>query len=82
MENIKSLPADKQLSKIEEFQTKYNISPERLNIQAGSNSKKVKDKKKKNIIAEINEQQGKGKDNELHNSFSNMTMSSDKVLAS
>ena len=46
MEKIKSLPADQQLSKIEEFQTKYNISsdkilassPERLNIQAGSKS--------------------------------------------
>ena len=34
MERIKSLPADEQLSKIEEFLTKYNISPERLNIQA------------------------------------------------
>ena len=55
MEKIKSLPADKQLSKIEEFKTKYNISsdnilassPERLNIQAGSKSTKAKDKKKK-----------------------------------
>ena len=47
MEKIKSLPADQQLSKIEEFQTKYNISPERLNIQAGSKSTKAKDKKKK-----------------------------------
>ena len=32
MERIKSLPADQQLSKIEEFKTKYNISSERLNI--------------------------------------------------
>ena len=55
MEKIKSLPADQQLSKIEEFQTKYNISsdkilatsPERLNIQAGSKSTKTNDKKKK-----------------------------------
>ena len=36
MERIKSLPADQQLSKIEEFKTKYNISSERLNVQAGS----------------------------------------------
>ena len=78
MENIKLLSVDQQLSKIEEFQTKYNISPEQLNIQAGSKSTKAKDKK--NIIAEINEQQGKGK--ELYNSFSNMTMSSDKIQAS
>ena len=47
MEKIKSLIADQQLSTIEEFQTKYNISPERLNIQAGSKSIKTKDKKKK-----------------------------------
>ena len=46
MENIKLLSVDQQLSKIEEFQTKYNISPERLNIQAGSKSIKAKDKKK------------------------------------
>ena len=47
MEKIKSLIADQQLSTIEEFQTKYNISPERLNIQAGSKSIKTKDKRKK-----------------------------------
>ena len=47
MEKIKSLPADQQLNKIEEFQTKYNISPERLNIQAGSKSIKGKEKKRK-----------------------------------
>ena len=82
MENIKSLPVDQQLSKIEEFQTKYNISPELLNIKAGSKNIKAKDKRKKNIITEMNEQQGKGKDNELHNSFSNMTMSSDKIQSS
>ena len=84
MEKIKSLPSDQQLSKIEEFQTKYNISPERLNIQAGSKSTKGKDKKKKNLTTEMNEQQGKGKEqsNELHNSLSDMTISSDKVLAS
>ena len=40
MENIKSLPADQQLSKIEEFKTKYNISSERLNVQTGSKSTK------------------------------------------
>ena len=56
MENIKSLPVDQQLNKIEEFQTKNNISPERLNIQAGSKSTKAKDKKKKNLT-EMNEQQ-------------------------
>ena len=44
MEKIKSLPVDQQLSKIEEFQTKYNISPDRLNIQARSKSTKGKDK--------------------------------------
>ena len=82
MEKIKSVPADQQLSKIEEYQTKYNISPERLNIQAGSKSTKAKDKKKKNIITEIDEQQGKGKSNELHNSLSDLTISSDKILAS
>ena len=60
MENIKSLPVDQQLSKIEEFKTKYNISSERLNVQAGSKSTKTKDKKKKNIQTELNEQQGKG----------------------
>ena len=56
MEKIKSLPADQQLNKIEEFQTKYNISsdkilassPERLNIQAGSKNSKAKDKRKNN----------------------------------
>ena len=47
MEKIKSLPADQQLSKIEEFKTKYNISSERLNIQAGSKNTTTKDKKKK-----------------------------------
>ena len=46
MEKIKSLPADQPLSKIEEFKTKYNISSERLNIQAGSKSTKAKDKRK------------------------------------
>ena len=40
MEKIKSLPAEQQLSKIEEFNTKYNISSERLNVQAGSKSTK------------------------------------------
>ena len=60
MEKIKSLPSDQQLSKIEKFKTKYNISSERLNIQAGSKSTKGKNKKKKNIT-ELNEQQGKGK---------------------
>ena len=66
MERIKSLPADQQFSKIEEFKTKYNISLERLNIQAGSKSTKQKDKKKKNIQTELNEQQGKGKNEELY----------------
>ena len=47
MEKIKSLPTDQQLSKIEEFQTKYNISPELLNIKAGSKNTKAKDKRKK-----------------------------------
>ena len=47
IERIKSLPADQQLSKIEEFKTKYNISSERLNVQAGSKSTKGMDKKKK-----------------------------------
>ena len=59
MKKIKSLPADQQLSKIEEFKTKHNISSERLNIQAGSKSTKGKDKKKKNIQTELNEQKGK-----------------------
>ena len=77
MERIKSLPANQQLSKIEEFKTKYNISSERLNIQAGSKSTKGKDKRKKNLT-EMNEQQGKGKENELHNSLSDMTISEDK----
>ena len=36
MERIKSLPADQQLSKFEEFKTKYNISSKRQKIQAGS----------------------------------------------
>ena len=66
MEKIKSLPADQQLSKIDEFKTKYNISSERLNVQAGSKSTKVKDKKKKNIQTELNEQQGKGKNEILY----------------
>ena len=47
MERIKLLPADKQLSKIEEFKTKYIISSERLNVQAGSKSTKQKRTKKK-----------------------------------
>ena len=64
MERIKSLPADQQLSKIEEFKTKYNISSERLNVQAGCKRTKGNDKKKKNIT-ELNEQQGKGKNEEL-----------------
>ena len=45
IEKIKLLPADQQLSKIEE----YNISSERLNVQAGSKSTKGKDKKQKKI---------------------------------
>ena len=49
--------SDQQLSKIEEFKTKYNISSERLNIQAGSKNTKGK-KKKKKTITELNEQQG------------------------
>ena len=76
MKKIKSLFADQQLSKIENFKTKYNISSERLNIQAGSKSTKGKDKKKKNITqltrqpgkkrtVELDEQHGKGK--ELNN---------------
>ena len=65
MEKIKSLPADQQLSKIEEFKTKYNISSERRNIQAGSKSTKGKDKTKKNST-ELNEQQGKGQNEELY----------------
>ena len=65
MEKIKSLPADQQLIKIDEFKTKYNISSERLNVQTGSKSTKGKDKKKKNIT-ELNEQQGKGKNEELN----------------
>ena len=78
MSNIKSLSADQQLSKIEEFKTKYNISSERLNAQTESGKGiKGKDKKKKNLT-EMNEQQGKGKDNELHNSLSDMTISEDK----
>ena len=56
MDRIKSLPADQQLSKIEEFNTKYNLSSEQLNVQEGSKSTKQKDKKKKNIT-ELNEQQ-------------------------
>ena len=83
MERIKSLPADQQLSKIDEFKTKYNISPERLNIQAGSKSTKGKDKKKKNIIAEMNEQQGKGKEqsNGLNNSFSNRALPIERTMS-
>ena len=65
MERIKSLPADQQLCKSEEFETKYNISSERRNIQAGSKSTKEKDKKRKNIT-KLNEQQGKGKTEELY----------------
>ena len=48
MEKIKSVPADQQLSKIEDFKTKYNISStkilafslERLNVQTGSKNTK------------------------------------------
>ena len=80
MERIKSLPADQQLSKIEEFKTKYNISPERLNIQAGFKSTKGKDETKKNLTTETNEQQGKGQDNELHNCLSDMIISKDKNI--
>ena len=82
IERIKSLPADQQLIKIEEFKTKYNISSARLNAQTESGKGiKGKDKMKKNLT-EMNEQQGKGKDNELHNSLSDMTISSNKVQAS
>ena len=49
MEKITLLPADQQLSKIEEFKTKYNISSERLNIQTGSKSKKTKDKNRQTL---------------------------------
>ena len=63
MEIIKSLPSDQQLSKIKEFKTKYKISSERLNVQTGSKSTK-KYKKKKNIT-ELNDQQGKGKNDKL-----------------
>ena len=60
MEKIKSLPADQQLSKIEEFKTKSNISSEQLKSQTGyDKSTKRKDKKKKNIPV-LNELQGKG----------------------
>ena len=65
MEKIKLVPAAQQLSKIEEFKTKYNISSERLNVQTGSKSTKQKDKKKKNIT-ELNDQQGIGKNEELY----------------
>ena len=82
MEKIKSLPAVQQLNKIDEFQTKYIILSERLNIQAGYKSTKENDKNKKNITTEMNEQQGKGKNNELHNSLPDMTILSDKVQAS
>ena len=81
MERIKSLPADQQLSKIEEFKTKYNISSDRLNIQTESGKGiKGKDIRKKNIIAEMNKQQGKGKGNELHNSLYNMTISDRSMI--
>ena len=60
------MPADQQLNKIEEFKTKYNISSERLNIQAGSKSTKGKNENKKNIQTQFNEQQGKGKNEELY----------------
>ena len=74
MERIKSLPADQQLSKIDEFKTKYNISSdkilasssERLSVQAGSKNTKGMDKKKKIIQTELNELQGKGKNEELY----------------
>ena len=49
MEKIKSLFADQQLSKIEKFKTKYNISSERLNIQAGSKHTKGQTRKR-NIL--------------------------------
>ena len=65
MEKIKSLPVDQQLSKIEGFKTKYNISSERLNKQTGSKSTNGKDKKKKNIT-ELNKQHDKGKNEELY----------------
>ena len=65
MEKIKSLLEDQQLSKIEEFKTKYNISSERLNIQTGSKNTKGKSKKKKNIT-ELNEQQVNGKNQKLY----------------
>ena len=87
MNKIKSLPADQQLSKIEEFKTKYNISSERLNVQAWSISTKGKDKKKK-TITELNDQQGKGKNEELYEQLekgkelNNPMISSDKVQAS
>ena len=44
MEKIKSLSANQQLSKIEEFKTKYNISSERLNIQTKYTSTKGNNK--------------------------------------
>ena len=66
MERIKSLPADQQLSKIEEFKTKYNISSEQLKSQPGFDEGiKGKDKKKKNIT-ELNKQQGTGRNKELY----------------
>ena len=61
MEKIKLLSADQQLSKIEEIKTKYNISSERQNIQAGSQSTKGKYKKKTNIQIKLNEQHDNGK---------------------
>ena len=66
MERIISLPADKQLSKIDEFKTKYNISSEQLKSQTGyDKGTKRKDKKMKNNT-ELNEQQRKGKNEKLY----------------
>ena len=73
MEKIKSLPADQQLNKIEEFKTKYNISSDKILASSSEHLKsqtwydkgiKGNDKKKKNIQTELNEQ-GKGKNEEL-----------------
>ena len=65
MGSIKSLSANQQLSKIEKFKTKYNISSERLNIQTWSISTNGNNKIKKNIT-ELNQQQGKGKNKKLY----------------
>ena len=66
MKRIKSLHADQQLSNIEEFKTKYNISSERLNVQTKSKSTINKDNRKKNIQTDLKEQQGKGKIEKLY----------------